>query len=52
MFFGVLLIVMGILMFLDQIGIIHGDWWDYFWPTVIVAIGVSMIFKHKRPHKS
>ena len=51
MFFGVLLIVMGILMLLDQIGVIYGDWWDYFWPTVIVAIGVSMIFKDKRPRK-
>lgn len=51
MFFGVLLIIMGVLMLLDQLGVLHGDMWDYFWPTVIIAIGVSMIFKHKRPRK-
>ena len=51
MFFGVLLIIMGILMFLDRIGVLHGDMWNYFWPTVIIAIGISMIFKDKRPKK-
>jgi hypothetical protein len=51
MFFGVLLIIMGVLMLSDQLGLLHGDMWDYFWPTVIIAIGISMIFKHKRPRK-
>jgi hypothetical protein len=51
MFFGVLLIIMGVLMLLDQLGVLPGDMWDYFWPTVIMAIGVSMIFKDKRPRK-
>ena len=52
MFFGVLLIIMGILMLLDRIGVLQGDVWNYFWPTVIIAIGISMIFKDKRPGKS
>ncbi len=50
MFFGVLLLLLGILMLLDRIGVISGPVWDYFWPLALVALGVAMIVrsKHKK----
>ncbi|MDD3732173.1 MAG: DUF5668 domain-containing protein [candidate division Zixibacteria bacterium] len=48
MFFGFLLILIGILLMLDKLGIINGDFWDYFWPVILVALGLSMIFKDRK----
>ncbi len=48
MFFGSLLIILGILMLLDRMGIIHGDLWNYFWPILVIALGVSIIFKDRK----
>lgn len=50
MFIGVLLLLVGVLLLLQRFGIICGDFWDWFWPIVVIAIGLSMIFKNlKRP---
>ncbi|HOP06164.1 MAG TPA: DUF5668 domain-containing protein [candidate division Zixibacteria bacterium] len=48
MFWGLLLVLLGILMLLDQFNIIRGDMWDYFWPLAIIALGISMVFKNKK----
>ena len=48
MFFGVLLIILGALMLLDRLGVITGDLGDFFWPVVVLAIGVSMVIKNKK----
>ena len=48
MFLGFLLLVFGILMLLDRMGIIYGDVWDYFWPIAVVAFGLSLIFKSRK----
>ena len=32
MFIGFLILLIGILMLPDRLGVIHGDFWDYFWP--------------------
>ncbi len=48
MFFGFLLILIGILLMLNKLGIINGDFWDYFWPAILVALGLSMIFKDRK----
>lgn len=47
MFVGLLLLILGALMLADRMGYIHGDIWDYFIPLAIMALGVSMIFKHR-----
>ncbi len=50
MFLGIMLLLMGILMLLQKFGMLHGAWWNYFWPAAIIALGLSLIFKHnKRP---
>jgi hypothetical protein len=47
MFVGILLILLGTLALLDQMDIISGPIWGYFWPLAIVALGISMIFKRE-----
>ena len=51
MFIGALLILMGILMLLDKAGIIQGNIWGYFWPAAIMALGLHLIFRSRRPKK-
>ncbi|MCK4301132.1 MAG: hypothetical protein KAW91_00070 [candidate division Zixibacteria bacterium] len=48
MFLGVLLLLMGVLLLLERLDVIPGGSWDYFWPVVIIAIGVSLVFKNRR----
>lgn len=48
MFIGMLLVLMGVLMFLEKMGIIYGSSWDYFVPAAIIALGLSMIFERRR----
>lgn len=51
MWLGVLLLLFGILMVLDRIGILRGDVWDYVVPVALIALGINFITSHrKRPH--
>lgn len=47
MFIGLLLLVLGLLMLLDQLGYLHGDIWGYFWPLALMALGLSIVIKHR-----
>ncbi len=49
MFFGFLVLIFGILMLLDRMGIIYGDIWDFFWPACIIAFGIQLILEHRNP---
>ena len=48
MFIGVLLLILGVLMLLNKLGVIHGGVWDYFWPVAIIALGASMLVSAKK----
>lgn len=48
MFIGVLLILLGVLWLLDEMGVIYGDWGDYFIPVVIIAVGVQFIMGDRK----
>lgn len=48
MFIGILLLILGVLLLLREMGFIYGNVWDYVWPIALIALGASMIFKHKR----
>lgn len=50
MLIGFLLVLFGILMLLDRLGIIYGDVWDYFWPGAIIAFGLSLVFRERNKH--
>lgn len=44
---GFLILIFGVLMLLDRMGVIYGSVWDYFFPACVIAIGLSLIFKDK-----
>jgi hypothetical protein len=48
MFFGIALIVLGVLLLLSQLGIIHGSFWSYFWPVLVIAVGIRLVVGDKR----
>ena len=48
MFLGVLLLLIGLLMLLEKLGVIYGEVWDYLLPVALIAFGASMVFRNKR----
>jgi len=50
MLIGLLVIVVGVLFLLKNLGVIGGNFWDILWPIIIVFVGISMLFgRKKRP---
>lgn len=47
MFIGFFILLLGIFMLLERIGVIDGSFGNYIVPIVLVALGASMIFNHK-----
>ena len=47
-FFGSLLILLGGFWLLSNLGIISAEFWEVFWPAVIILLGLKMLFG---PHK-
>ena len=48
---GLLVIVVGVLFLLKNLGVITGNFWDVLWPLVIVVAGISMLFGRKKQHR-
>ena len=49
MWFGFGVVIVGVLLLLDNLGILHGDAWGYVWPIAIILVGLSIIFRKKDP---
>ncbi|MFH1866653.1 MAG: DUF5668 domain-containing protein [Patescibacteria group bacterium] len=47
MFFASLLVILGVVFLLKNLGIISGDVWGVIWPLLIIALGVSMFYKRR-----
>ncbi len=44
MFFGIVLIIIGAILLLEQFGVVRNiSFWAYIWPALIIAIGLRMI---------
>lgn len=43
-FWGIVLIILGILFMLDNLGIIQFDFWTIFWPMVLILIGINWLW--------
>jgi hypothetical protein len=43
-FFGLILIAVGIFALLVALGVLDGSLWSYVWPSVLVALGLSIVF--------
>ncbi|MDD5290171.1 MAG: DUF5668 domain-containing protein [Patescibacteria group bacterium] len=48
MFFGLLLVILGVLFLLRNFGILTASVWGILWPAVIVILGLSMMFKKNK----
>ena len=48
MFVGVFILLIGILMLLERSGIIRGDFGEFLVPVLLIAFGVSMVFKRNK----
>ncbi|MBI2851171.1 MAG: hypothetical protein HYX80_09090 [Chloroflexi bacterium] len=41
---GLILVAVGVLWLLTKLGILSGSIWNYFWPVVLIIIGLSFIW--------
>jgi hypothetical protein len=48
MFFGIVLVIIGALLLLNEIGIIDWSFWGFIWPVLIIAVGLRMIVGDKK----
>ena len=48
MFFGVVLIIIGVLLLLNEMHIIYWSFWSYIWPILIIAVGVRLMIGDSR----
>ena len=48
MFAGIVLIIVGIIFLLRNLGILTGDVWGTFWPLIVIALGLSLLTKRGR----
>jgi hypothetical protein len=44
MAFAMLVTILGFLMLFDRMGILSSAVWSYFWPMLVIGIGLSMMF--------
>lgn len=45
MFIGVLLVILGVVFLGENMGWLPGGAWQIIWPLLLVALGISMMFK-------
>lgn len=45
--FGLILVILGILFLLEEAGIITGSFWGYFWPVILIVVGLNLMKKDK-----
>jgi hypothetical protein len=47
LFWGSLVILIGLIMFLEAAGIVTGNIWRYFWAILLVLIGIGILVPEK-----
>lgn len=40
---GIILIVIGVVFLLNNLGIINGITWGIFWPVILILVGIGML---------
>ena len=51
MFFGLVLIAVGIIALLIVTGVLTGSAWSYIWPVILILLGLSLLLgrlRHRR----
>lgn len=47
MFIALVLIIVGVVMLLKNLGVITAEAWDIVWPVALIALGLSMVWRRK-----
>ncbi len=50
MFIGLVLIAIGIIALLIKLGLLAGSIWSYFWPIILIILGLVFIFGRGHRH--
>lgn len=45
--FGLIILIIGILFLLKNLGLISGNLWNIFWPLLLIAIGLGLMLKKR-----
>jgi phage shock protein PspC (stress-responsive transcriptional regulator) len=48
LWFGIILIALGAYLLLANLGYLSGFRWDLFWPVILIAIGLLVLFRRPR----
>jgi len=48
MFFGSIILVLGLVFLLKNLRIISGEVWPVIWPSLLIILGLSIFWKRKR----
>lgn len=48
MFVGLVILALGVLFLLENLGVLTGDIWEYLWPVAIIALGISILVKKRK----
>lgn len=48
MWFGVAIIIVGVILLLQNLGLVSGGVWDVVWPALIIMLGASILAKRDR----
>ena len=47
MFLGLMVLIVGIVFLLQNLGYIGGNVWGIIWPAIIILVGLSMVMRPK-----
>ncbi len=47
MFIALVLVIVGVVMLLKNLGVITAEAWDIVWPVALIALGLSMVWRRK-----
>ncbi len=45
MFAGLLLVIVGVVFLLENLGYISGNVWDVIWPLIVIIAGLSLLLR-------
>lgn len=48
MWFGVAIIIVGVILLLQNLGFVSGGVWEVVWPALIILLGISILARRDR----
>lgn len=48
MWFGVSIIIVGVILLLQNLGLVSGGAWNVIWPAIIILLGISILARKDR----